>query len=47
MTKSRWFVLFLAGAAILSFTQYPFGSIMQARTDCAAATYRVCEVNPQ
>jgi len=36
MSKSRWFVLFVAGAAILSFTQFPFGSTMRSRADCAA-----------
>jgi hypothetical protein len=29
MSKSRWLVLFLAGAAILSFTQFPYGSMLQ------------------
>jgi hypothetical protein len=29
MGKSRWFFLFLAGAAILSFTQFPYGSMLQ------------------
>ena len=47
MSKSRWFVLFVAGAAILSFTQFPFGSTMRSRADCAAANYHDCGVNPQ
>jgi len=46
MSRSRWLILYLAGAAILFFTQFPFGATMLTRTDCASASYRVCEVSP-
>ena len=40
MNKSRFIVLCIAGAVILSFTQFPFAATMQTRTDHAAALDR-------
>lgn len=40
MNKSRFIVLCIAGAVILSFTQFPFAATMPTRTDHAAALDR-------
>jgi len=40
MNKSRLIVLGIAGAVILSVTQFPFAATMQTRTDYAAALDR-------
>jgi hypothetical protein len=41
MNRFRYVALCIAGAAILSFTQFPFAATMQTRTDYAAALDRV------
>jgi len=41
MNKIRWFALWIAGAAIVTFTQFPYAATMQTRGDYAAALDRV------
>ena len=41
MNRSRLILACIAGAVILSFTQYPFAVTMQTRTDYAAAMDRI------
>ena len=41
MNRSGVFVTAMAGAVILSFTQFPFAATMQTRTNYAAAMERV------
>jgi len=40
-TRSGLIAMSIAGAAILAFTQFPFGSTMQTRTDYSAAIDRI------
>jgi hyperosmotically inducible periplasmic protein len=41
MNRFRWVALCIAGAAILSFTRFPYAATMQTRIDYASALDRV------